>query len=295
MSLASCLDWPFSRRSSASDDDRRVGAAAVELDRRDYAAGDTVRGRVRGVAGPAAVALVRLEERPHVNREYIVARAEAARGDGAFALSLPSAALPTVTGDQCALRYAAVALSAVSLVAPAELRVSANAVPHLPTARSGFDRLLADWDARHFHIELFDAQLQGGGRLAGRVHRHGCWPPGPIEVRACCLESWRFRPSSEGGTPQWHASYLWQTEHPLAIDPDAGWAAFCFALPGHLPPGVEARTIAWRYELRAQRHVRHWFNETAARTPLLHEDATLRAQVGVSAADMLAAGRSHRA
>jgi hypothetical protein len=295
MSLASCLDWPFSRRSSASDDDRRVGAAAVELDRRDYAAGDTVRGRVRGVAGHAAVALVRLEERPHVNREYIVARAEAARGDGAFALSLPSAALPTVTGDQCALRYAAVALSAVSLVAPAELRVSANAVPHLPTARSGFDRLLADWDARHFHIELFDAQLQGGGRLAGRVHRHGCWPPGPIEVRACCLESWRFRPSSEGGTPQWHASYLWQVEHPLAIDPDAGWAAFCFALPGHLPPGVEARTIAWRYELRAQRHVRHWFNETAARTPLLHEDATLRAQVGASAADMLAAGRSHRA
>jgi hypothetical protein len=40
-----------------------------------------------------------------------------------------------------------------------------------------------------------------------------------------------------------------------------------------LPPAVEARTIAWRYELRARRRVRHWFDETAALTPLLHEDA----------------------
>jgi hypothetical protein len=166
-------------------------------------------------------------------------------------------------------------------------------VPHLPTPRSGFDRLLADWDARHFHIELFDAQLQGGGRLVGRVHRHGCWPPGPIEVRACCLESWRFRPASECGTPQWHASCLWEAEHPLTIDPDARWAAFRFTLPDHLPPAVEARTIAWRYELHAQRHVRHWFNETAARTPLLHEDAALRAPVGAGGADVLV--RSRRA
>jgi hypothetical protein len=168
-------------------------------------------------------------------------------------------------------------------------------VPHLRTARSEADRLLADWDAPHFHIELVDAQLQGSGRLVGRVHRHGCWPSGAIAVSACCLESWRFRPSSECGTPQWHASCLWQAEHPLAIDPDAGWAAFCFELPDYLPPAVEARTIAWRYELRAQRHVRHWFNETAARTPLLHEDAALRASGDASAADMLAAGRSHRA
>jgi hypothetical protein len=272
-----------------------MGAAAVELDRRYYAAGDTVRGRVWGVAGHAAVALVRLEERPHVHRDYVVAEAEVARGDGSFALSVPAAALPTVTGDQCALRYAAVVRSTESPIRPAELRVSTTALPHLPTARSEADRLLADWDARHFHIELFDAQLQGGGRLAGRVHRHGSWPPGAIVVSACCLECWRFRPSSACGTPQWHASYLWQAEHPLAIDPDAGWAAFYFELPDHLPPAVEARTIAWRYELRAERHVRHWFNETAARTPLLHEDAALRAPVVASAADVRVADRSRRA
>ena len=295
MSLASCVDWLLSRRSSASDGEWRVGAAAVELDRRDYVAGDTVRGRVRGVAGHAAVALVRREGRPRLNREYVVARAEVARGDGSFALSLPSEALPSVSGDQCALRYAAVARSAVAVIAPAELRVSATAVPHLPTGRSEADRLLADWDARHFHIELFDAQLQGGGRLVGRVHRHGGWPPGPIEVSACCLECWRFRPSSEGGTPQWHASCLWEAEHSLAIDPDAGWAAFDFALPDHLPPAVEARTIAWRYELRAQRRVRHWFNETAARTPLLHEDATLHTPVGGKRRGVLAARSSREA
>lgn len=295
MSLASYLDRRLNRRSSASDPDRRVSAAAVELDRRHYAAGDTVSGRVRDVAGHAAVALVRLERRPHLKREYIVAEAEVSRGDGSFALSVPAAALPTVTGEQCALRYAAVARTTGSLIRPVELRVSTTALPHLPTARSEADRLLADWDARHFHIELFDAQVQGGGRIAGRVHRHGSWPPGAILVSARCLECWRFRPSSEGGTPQWHASCLWQAEHPLAIDPEAGWAAFCFQLPDYLPPAVEARTIAWRYELRAQRHVWHWFNETAARTPLLHEDAALRASGDASAADMLAAGRSHRA
>ena len=117
---------------------------------------------------------------------------------------------------------------------------------------------------------------------------------GGSTVTAAGLESWRFRPSSEGGTPQWHASCLWEAEHPLANDPDAGWAAFCFALPDHLPAAVEARTIAWRYELRAQRHVRHWFNETAARTLLLHEDTTLRAPIGASAAELLAAGSTRR-
>jgi hypothetical protein len=89
-------------------------------------------------------------------------------------------------------------------------------------------------------------------------------------------------------------SSLWEAEHPLAIDQDAGWAAFCFALPDRLPPAVEARTIAWRYELRAQRTVRHWFNETAALTPLLHED-TRPAHARVQApGDMVVAGRSRR-
>jgi hypothetical protein len=272
MSLASCLDWPFSRRDAASRPHSRGRSADVELDRRHCAAGDTVSGRVRGTAGNTAVELVRLERRPGIDREYLVAEAEASRGDGSFALNVPSAALPSATGEQCALLYAAVARTE-SVIRPAELRVSTTARPHLPSARSEADRLLADWDARHFHIELFDAQLEGGGRLAGRVHRHGSWPRGTIDVRACCLECWRCTPLSDGRTPQWHEASLWEAEQALPIDPDAGWAAFRFDLPDDLPPAVEARTIAWRYELRARRHVRHWFDETAALTPLLHEDA----------------------
>lgn len=272
MSLASRLGWPFSRHSAAHAP-RRADAAAVELDRRHCVAGDAVSGRVRGVTGRTAVALVRFEACPAVNREYIVAEAEASRGDGSFVLSVPSAALPSATGEECALSYAALARRTDLVIRPAELRVCTTARPHLPSARSEADRLLADWDARHFHIELFDAQLEGGGRLAGRVHRHGSWPRGTIEVSARCLECWRCTPLSEGRTPQWHASSLWEAERALPIDPDAGWAAFRFELPDDLPPAVEARTIAWRYELRARRHVRHWFDETAALTPLLHEDA----------------------
>jgi hypothetical protein len=275
MSLASCLVWPFSRRSAASDPYWRPRAAAVELHRRDCAAGETVSGRVRGVAGNTVVALVRLEQRPRVTREYVVAEAEASRGDRTFGLDVPSAALPTATGEHCALLYAAVARSGDSVLRPAELRVSTTARPHLRAAHRGGDRLFSSWDARHFHIELVDAQLQGGGRIAGRVHRDGSWPPGRIEVRARCLECWRWTPMSERGTPQWHESCLWEAQCPLPVDPDAGWAAFRFELPDDLPPAVEARSIAWRYELVAQRNVRHWFDETAALTPLLYEDAAL--------------------
>jgi hypothetical protein len=290
MSLASCLDWAFSRRTAASHPDWRTRAAAVELDRGHCAAGDTVTGNVPGVAEHTAIGLVRLEARPRVYREYIVAEADASSGDGSFELGVPSAALPTATGEQCALLYAVVARSTESPIRPAELRISTTARPHLDTHGSHADRIRSDWDARHFHIELFDAQLQGGGRLAGRVHRHGSWPSGTFQVRACCLECWRCRPSSERGSPQWHESSLWEAAYRLSIDPDAGWTAFCFDIPDDLPPAVEARTIAWRYELVAQRNVRHWVNETAALTPLLHEDAALRASESPRAAGTLVAG-----
>ena len=68
--------------------------------------------------------------------------------------------------------------------------------------------------------------------------------------------------------PQWRSSSLWEQTRRLRIDPDATRAPFAFELPDDLPPAVEATTIAWRYELVAQRNVRHWFNETAAVTPL---------------------------
>jgi hypothetical protein len=71
--------------------------------------------------------------------------------------------------------------------------------------------------------------------------------------------------------PHWSHQVLWDRREPVQTDPDASWAPFRFELPEWLPPAVEAATIAWRYELLAERDVRHWFKETAAVTPLLHE------------------------
>ena len=132
------------------------------------------------------------------------------------------------------------------------------------------------WDARHFHIELSDARLEGGGQLVGRVHRHGDWPSGEIAVRARCLECWRATALAARGLPHWEFETLWERHHAILIDRDSTWAPFEFDVPQWLPPAVEATTFAWRYELITQRSVRYWFDETAAITPLLHEGAALR-------------------
>jgi hypothetical protein len=72
--------------------------------------------------------------------------------------------------------------------------------------------------------------------------------------------------------PYWHARTLWAAEHVVELDPDTRWAPFSFQMPPDLPPAVEARTIAWRYELRARRRRAHRPDETAALTPLLYDE-----------------------
>jgi hypothetical protein len=72
--------------------------------------------------------------------------------------------------------------------------------------------------------------------------------------------------------PYWDARTLWAAEDSIRLDPGARWAPFSFGLPRGLPPGVEARTIAWRYELRARRRRTHRPDETAALTPLLFDE-----------------------
>jgi hypothetical protein len=243
----------------------------LELDRGRCSAGETLLGSLRGRGDDAAVELVRVEQHKQRRCGYTVARAAVSRRAGRFALAIPAGALPTATGRDCALHY---------LVGPgdardapcAELVVVASARPHLDTGPAHLDRLLSSWDARHFHIELAEAGLTGGGRLRGRVHRHGSWAPGPIVVRARCLEVWRTTGPADPRIPQWRHAVLWQQEQPVPIEPESHWAPFCFDLPDDLPPAVEGATIAWRYELLAERGGRHWFKETAALTPLLHED-----------------------
>ncbi len=137
-------------------------------------------------------------------------------------------------------------------------------------------RLVGDHAARRFHVELSTARLAGGGAIAGRVHRDREFTAGPIIVRARCLEAWRQAPPvfpiqsirHSMRVPRWDVRTLWSEE--LVLDGLAGahWAGFEFALPADLPPAVEARSVAWRYEVEARRPLRLRPDERAIAVPL---------------------------
>jgi hypothetical protein len=241
---------------------------SIDLARTRYAAGETVVACVGGVKPPVAVALVRLERRPCGEGVVLVHERELRDPHGVLELALPADALPSATGAGCALSYA-VQVRADGLIARAGLEVTAEARPHVASGTSAGDPLNAGWEARHFHLELGDTSLRGGGWIAGRVHRHGSWRPTAIVVRVRCDECWRPRGPAARGMPYWEARTLWAAERSICLDPDTRWAPFSFEVPPGLPPGVEARTIAWRYELRAGRTRAHRPGETAALTPLL--------------------------
>jgi hypothetical protein len=259
---------------SAATSHRCAHGCAVELDRDACAAGEAVTGTVRGALGQARVTLERWEDHAGTARRFVVAEANPGRPGGSFALDVPIAALPSTTGDRCTLRYAAVA-SHEGPPASAALIVYASARPHLEMGSRLSDRLLRTWEARHFHIELATAELQGGGSVSGRVHRHGPWPAGSLEATARCIECWRNPILGPYPAPQWDAHLLWRAEQSLGIDPDAHWVPFRFEFPEDLPAAVEGRTIAWRYELLVSRTAHRWQTETAAVTPLLHEESEL--------------------
>jgi hypothetical protein len=253
----------------------RAGAprppVSIGLARTRCTAGEPVIALVDGAAPPATVALVRIEQRPSVQAFVVVDERELAEPCGVLELALPAGALPTVAGNGCALSYA-VRVRARGVVAWAGLEVVAEARPHVARGSCARDPLIAGWDARHFHLELGDALLRGGGRVAGRVHRHGRWCATAIVVHARCDECWRPAGPAARGMPYWNERTLWAAEHEIGVDPDRAWVAFCFRLPQDLPPAVEARTIAWRYELRARRRREHLPDETAALTPLLFDE-----------------------
>ena len=68
--------------------------------------------------------------------------------------------------------------------------------------------------------------------------------------------------------PRWHERTLWSQELVLDGLAEAHWAAFEFALPPDLPPAVEARSVAWRYEIQARRPLRLRPDERAIAVPL---------------------------
>ena len=118
--------------------------------------------------------------------------------------------------------------------------------------------------------------LGGGGAIEGRVHRDRELSAGPIIVRARCIEAWREAPPRvplvparhSMRLPRWHDRTLWSCEIVLDGLADARWAPFAFALPEGLPPAIEARSVAWRYEIEARRPLRLRFDERAISVPL---------------------------
>lgn len=249
------------------------------------AAGEVVQGRVERPddSTRVAVELVRVEHSPVGAASYHVASAEL-DGDGSFVLAVPDDAPPDVIGSECSLHYAIRAVAGRDEVRQPVAVAEEHAVvrPTLPeqldlSERAALsERLVASFSGRRMHVELSDAELRGGGRIEGRVHVHRAPAGGRLVASVRCIESWRMSPrpgrlvlmSRANAIPLWRQRVTF--EHWLELEPldDAHWRAFSFDLPDGLPPAVEARSIAWRYEIEARRSVRIGTDDRALITPL---------------------------
>ena len=136
-------------------------------------------------------------------------------------------------------------------------------------------RFVCDEAARGFHIELGEAVLEGGGVIAGRVHRDSELPDGSLTLTVRCVEAWRQAPpaamvvaSTRARPPRWHYRELWSTSLDLEGLQEAHWVRFDIPIPTGLPVAVEARSIAWRYEIEVRRPRRLLLAERAVTTPL---------------------------
>ena len=89
-----------------------------------------------------------------------------------------------------------------------------------------------------------------------------------MTVDVSCREAWRLPVRGARGVPGWGGAWLWRHAATLEVGTHATWAPFELRSPSRLPPAVEARTIAWRYENLLRRRTRHGPDET----PLLHEE-----------------------
>jgi hypothetical protein len=258
--------------SSAAAD----GAAGVRLERLTVAPGELVRGVVPGCEVPTEVALVRVESSPTGAARLTLVRTTAQPSlDGFFAIEVPQGAPPTSAGKRCELAYSVEARPPETRPASrrrAQLIVPAGECAVREPGALGEARAVAHHAARRFHLELSDASLVGGGHIRGRIHRHAEALAGGIAVVARCREAWATANTAAFVGPHvaapWHETTLWESE--VALDPlDAvNWRPFAFEVPPGLPPAVEARTIAWRYEIEARRSRRFALDERAFATPL---------------------------
>ena len=250
-----------------------VDAIPFELalaDRR-AAAGAPIRAELHGLRAPADVALMRIETCPSGRLALPIASCRVEPGED-VELAAPTDTPPSVAGRECALRFAVRARSPASGRRPALVSVPVDIQGGERRVHEGvhlFDRMIASFPARHFHVELADAVLEGGGRIAGRVHLHDR-APRSIEVLVRCEETWRtnFQYRNRRQPPLWRSELLWRDAVRIERDPDRGWQPFAFAIPAGLPAAVEGHIVCWRYEVEARRRGRAGRSERAVVTPL---------------------------
>lgn len=140
-------------------------------------------------------------------------------------------------------------------------------------------------DARRFAITLDQAELEAGGRIAGRVERRGEGrDPRPVTVEVHCDACWvDIAPQFVGRKRVWSWSApadmrnkfvpVWLEEETfresLEVGPleEVNWRHFAFAIPDEVPRALEGTFVAfrWRVEARRARRIGH---ETAS-LPLL--------------------------
>ena len=231
-------------------------------------------------AGLVGVELVRVEQSPSGATTFRVASAVASE-DGAFELAIPDDAPPGFEGRECSLGYA-VRATAVGEEVLEAFSIESLIAPTLPeqldpAARAALsERFVASFPGRRMHLELVHPDLRGGGRIAGRVHVDRAPARGRLVASVRLLEAWRLTPRPGRWMLQGRANgvSLWRQETRFEareeLEPlDAGnWRGFSFDLPDGLPPAIEARSIAWRYEVEVRRSVRLGPDERAVLTPL---------------------------
>ncbi|HLK44270.1 MAG TPA: hypothetical protein VKV34_13080 [Thermoleophilia bacterium] len=252
---------------------------ALEVDRAAAAPGESVGVRVTGVATPVEVSLMRIERGPS-GRLAIACAGQVLDPDSSgvalCTIRVPERLPPTSSGERCAIEFAVRARSPLrgrrSVVIERPLEVGDGGRPvHVESRLS--DRMIANFASRHFHLELSEAVLAGGGRLAGRVHIDREVAPGALEIAVHCLECWRTSPPSLWWRqpPTWTSRTLWSDVLRTELDGSRNWHGFVFDLADGLPPAVEGYALAWRYEIEAHRPARLGPGERAMITPLQYE------------------------
>jgi hypothetical protein len=142
------------------------------------------------------------------------------------------------------------------------------------------ERLVSSFSGRRMHLELALAELHGGGAVEGRVHLDRVPATGRLRVAVRCVESWRVSPrpgrwilqGRANALPLWRQRVMFEEWRELEPLTDANWRGFSFVLPDELPPAIEARSIAWRYEIDVRRSVRFAPDDRALLTPLGYVD-----------------------